>query len=265
MKHIKGKHGNIYFNDWSALKQKIQATSWSKIFVLVDENTEKYCLFHLLEQMDLPIHVIKIPSGEQHKNLNTCQLVWQNLMAKGADRLSLLINLGGGVIGDLGGFCAGTYMRGIRFIQIPTTLLSQVDASVGGKLGVDFMERKNMIGLFGNPEAVFIFTDFLKTLPERELKSGYAEMLKHALIADKDAWNRLSKTDVATINDWESTIYESVMIKQSIIQEDPLEAGKRKILNFGHTVGHAIESYWISREKPLLHGEAIAIGMVAEA
>ena len=265
MKYIKGQQGNIYLNDWSALRKKIQTLAPSRIFVLVDENTEKYCLFHLLENTELPVQIIRIESGEQHKDLDTCRVVWQSLMYKGADRRSLLINLGGGVIGDLGGFCAGTYMRGIRFIQMPTTLLSQVDASVGGKSGIDFMQRKNMVGLFGNPEAVFVFTRFLKTLPEREIRSGFAEILKHALIADKTSWDILTQSEITGIADWESLVYQSILTKLDITNEDPYESGKRKILNFGHTIGHAVESYWMTGDKPLLHGEAIAIGMVAES
>ncbi len=266
MIYIKGQQeGYIYFNDWAALRNEIQGLAPSKIFVLVDENTEKYCLFHLFENTELSMQVIKIESGERHKNLDTCQTIWQSLMNKGADRQSLLINLGGGVIGDMGGFCAGTYMRGIRFIQMPTTLLSQVDASIGGKTGIDFMQRKNMIGLFGKPEAVFVFTKFLKTLPKIELRSGFAEMLKHALIADKESWDKLTQSEITKISDWESLVYQSILTKLDITNEDPYESGKRKILNFGHTIGHAIESYWMTSDKPLLHGEAIAIGMIAES
>lgn len=265
MKHIQDKNYNIFFNEWSALKQEIKKLAPSQVYILVDENTEKYCLFHFLAYIDDPVQIIKINSGEINKNINTCQFVWESLLNKGADRQALLINLGGGVIGDLGGFCAATYMRGIRFIQIPTTLLSQVDASIGGKLGIDFLHFKNMIGLYETPQSIFIFTEFLKTLPEKELKSGYAEVLKHSLIADKNAWDKRSFPPKSGQYDYDSIIYQSVLIKKMITDQDPKESGLRKVLNYGHTIGHALESYWMNSDTPLLHGEALAIGMITEA
>ena len=171
MKNILCKNYEIHINDWSAFQQVYKKIAPSTTFILVDENTEKYCLLHLLEYIEDTVQIIRIPSGEQNKNLTTCQVVWTKLMQNGADRHSLIINLGGGVIGDLGGFCAATYMRGIRFIQMPTTLLSQVDASVGGKLGVDLLGFKNMVGLIKDPDGVFIFTDFLLTLPGDQMRS----------------------------------------------------------------------------------------------
>jgi 3-dehydroquinate synthase len=265
MTNIQCKNYGIYINDWSAFSSFVQETKPTSIFVLVDENTEKYCLLHLLEHVDAEIQVIRIPTGEQNKNLATCQQLWSKLLAGGADRHSLLINLGGGVIGDLGGFCAATYMRGIKFIQMPTTLLSQVDASVGGKLGVDLMGFKNMIGLIKDPEAVFVFTDFLKTLPSNQVKSGFAELLKHGLISDKNTWVKLSGYSTLEGLDFEQLVYESLKIKIKVTELDPTEKGMRKILNFGHTIGHAVESYWMDSRTPLLHGEAVAIGLVSEA
>ncbi|MBK8624587.1 MAG: 3-dehydroquinate synthase [Saprospiraceae bacterium] len=265
MKSISCNYYNIHINDWNSFQSLYKELTSSNTFVLVDENTEKYCLHMLLEHIDSVVHVIRIPSGEQSKNIETCQRIWSFLLNNGADRNSLLINLGGGVIGDMGGFCAATYMRGIRFIQIPTTLLSQVDASVGGKLGIDFMGFKNMIGLIQDPSAVFIFTEFLKTLPHQQMKSGYAELLKHGLIADKHIWHRLSEKTTFENLDFETLVYESVMIKKEVTEKDPHEKGLRKILNFGHTIGHAVESYWMDSRTPLLHGEAVAIGMVSEA
>ncbi|MBK8347496.1 MAG: 3-dehydroquinate synthase [Saprospiraceae bacterium] len=265
MKNIQCKNYNIYINDWSNFKSFVTEMDPTTIFILVDQNTEKYCLLHLLENLDATVQVIRIPAGEQNKNIQTCQHIWTKLLQYGADRHSLLINLGGGVIGDMGGFCAATYMRGIRFIQMPTTLLSQVDASVGGKLGVDLMGFKNMVGLIQDPNAVFIFTEFLSTLPQDQMKSGYAELLKHGLIADKESWSLLSKQDKLDTLDYEILVYESVMIKKTVTEQDPYEKGLRKILNFGHTIGHAVESYWMDSKTPLLHGEAIAIGMVSEA
>lgn len=265
MKEIRCKNYSIYINNWQALKELVNSQMPSNIFVLIDENTEKYCLLHLLEHLHIEAQIIRIPAGEQYKTIETCQHVWTKLMQHGADRHSLLINLGGGVIGDLGGFCAATYMRGIRFIQVPTTLLSQVDASVGGKLGVDHKGFKNMVGLIQDPVAACIFTDFLQTLPYEQMRSGYAELLKHGLIADKKAWQNLSaKMDLPNL-DFEALVYESVLIKKNVTEQDPYERGLRKILNFGHTIGHAVESYWMDSSTPLLHGEAIAIGMVSEA
>lgn len=265
MNKIKTKQGNIFFNDWSALDKEIQRINPSKIFILVDQNTEKYCLFHLLEHINKPVSIIRISSGEINKSLDSCQHVWKSLLEKGADRNALLINLGGGIISDLGGFCAGTYMRGIKFIHIPTTLLSQVDASIGGKTGIDFLGIKNIVGLFANPESVFIFTPFLSTLPSNELKSGYAELLKHGLIGDKNLWNNLITRDCTQIDNIDALIYQSILIKKQITDKDPNESGLRKILNFGHTIGHAIEAYWLDSNTSLLHGEAVAIGMVSEA
>ena len=265
MKNIHCKNYNIHINDWVSFEKYYKQKNPSLIFILVDENTEKYCLLHLLEHIERPVQIIKIQSGEQHKNLNTCEIVWAELLQKRADRHSLLINLGGGVIGDLGGFCAATYLRGIRFIQLPTTLLSQVDASVGGKLGVDMSGFKNMLGLIKDPDGVFIFTDFLHSLPSRQIKSGFAELFKHGLISDKSVWDQLSKLIIPDVRDFEELVYKSVVIKKNITEKDPCEKGLRKILNFGHTIGHAVESHWMGSRTPLLHGEAIAIGIVCEA
>lgn len=258
-------NNNIYINDWNALSIEIQKISPSSIFVLVDENTEKHCLYYLLDKIEATFKVIRIKSGEVNKNIDTCQHIWESLIRHGADRKSLLINLGGGVIGDMGGFCAAVFMRGIRFIQMPTTLLSQVDSSVGGKMGIDFLQYKNMIGLFGNPSGTFIFTQFLRTLPERELKSGFAEIIKYGLIADKNVWQKLTGFTISNTEDYTQWVSLSVEIKQRITSQDFNESGLRKILNFGHTVGHAIESYWMNDDKALMHGEAVAIGMIAEA
>ena len=256
----------ISINQPDFLQECIDAIKPSKIIVIVDENTEQYCLPVIFEHIiSTQFVIIKIPSGEQNKTIATCEKVWQKMVENNADRHSLVLNVGGGVIGDLGGFCASTYMRGIKFIQIPTTLLSQVDASVGGKLGVDLLGIKNMIGVFQEPYAVIINTQFLRTLPYKEMLSGYAELLKHGLIANKDIWKQLSaKEDIIDL-DYEEIVYQSVSIKKSITEQDPTEKGLRKVLNFGHTVGHAVETHSFTTEKPLLHGEAIAIGIVIES
>jgi len=238
----------------------------SKIFVIVDNNTETHCLPLLKEKLHLDFISIRIPPGEKYKTINTCQALWQALIENHCDRNCLVINLGGGVIGDMGGFVAGTYMRGINFIQVPTTLLSQVDASVGGKLGVDHMGYKNMIGMFSNPSYVWIHTPFLETLHEREVLSGFAEVIKHALISSKRMWDRIKVNGIGlSEEDWTQVVSQSVKIKQNVVSEDPKEKGIRKILNFGHTVGHAIESYFLKTNNPLRHGEAVAKGMIAEA
>lgn len=235
----------------------------SKVVVIVDDNTEKHCLPVFAKAFDGNYSTIKIPSGEQNKTLNTVQYIWEEMMNVGCDRHSICYNLGGGVIGDMGGFSASTYMRGMDFVQIPTTLLSMVDASVGGKLGINFKSLKNNIGLIKNPNAVLIDPAFLGTLPHRELLSGYAEVIKHALIKDVQKAKSLP-TSLDGI-DFEQMIYESVMIKKIITDDDPYERGYRKVLNFGHTIGHAIESHLLYGDSRLLHGEAIAIGMVMEA
>ncbi len=263
-----------------------------QIAILVDENTKRDCypiLEKILKDNGLSNHLlIEIPLGETNKTLETCTHVWQQLTQNHFDRKAILLNLGGGVIGDMGGFCASTYKRGIDFVQMPTTLLSQVDASVGGKLGIDFNGFKNHIGLFKTPSKVWIHTPFLKTLPKNEMRSGFAEVIKHTLIADKKMWENLlinqnnylnyfenqSESDENNlIKDefWDKIVAHSVALKASVTQADPTEKGVRKILNFGHTIGHAIESYFIeknkknNKEKVFLHGEAIALGMIAES
>jgi len=235
------------------------------VFILVDSQTETHCLTHVLELSSRfkSGNVISISNGEEHKNIQTCSDVWGDLSKAGADRKSLLVNLGGGMITDLGGFVASTYMRGIDFINLPTTLLAQVDASIGGKVGVDLHNLKNQVGLFNNPNAVFIYPEFLKTLDKRQLLSGMAEVLKHGLIADANYWE-LAKSGTESL-DWEAIISKSIEIKNKIVQQDPLESGPRKMLNFGHTIGHAIETCSLNNKRSLLHGEAVAIGMICES
>ncbi|MEQ9404870.1 MAG: 3-dehydroquinate synthase [Cyclobacteriaceae bacterium] len=232
-----------------------------QIAILVDENTRNFCL---PKNGISGSFIIEIPSGEEHKQLETCRHVWNELTLHQCSRKSLMVNLGGGVIGDLGGFCAATYKRGIKFVNIPTTLLSQVDASIGGKLGIDFGILKNHIGLFQEPDHVIVDSGFLDTLPERELKSGYAELIKHSLIASPDQWKILIKSRFEELS-WEKLIPDSIALKSRIVEEDPTETGLRKILNFGHTLGHAIESFFLHTSDKLLHGEAVAIGMILES
>ena len=265
MKKIECNTYDIFINDWTAINEYIASGKYSSILVIVDDNTLTYCLPLFEEKVDASFQVICIPDGEQHKNIDTCKFIWDKMIQLGADRHSLCINLGGGVIGDMGGFVACTFMRGMGFIQVPTTLLSQVDASVGGKLGIDYNNYKNLIGIIQNPGAVFMYTDFLKTLPYKQLLSGFAEIIKHGLIRDELAFQKLTKVDSLSNIDWEELIHESVLIKKNVTEEDPYERGLRKILNFGHTLGHAIESNALSNNIELLHGEAIAIGMIMES
>lgn len=243
----------------------IDLNTYSSVAILVDENTKANCLSIFLSECPVkqPL-IIEIKSGEKHKTIDTCQSIWQELTTHKFDRYSLLINLGGGVIGDMGGFAASCYKRGIDFIQVPTSLLAMVDASIGGKLGVDFSAFKNQIGLFRHPKCVNIFPDFLNTLEKRQLMSGLAEVTKYALVHDSDLWQQLKESAFEKMH-WEQLISKCVEIKNNIVNEDPFENGKRKILNFGHTVGHAVESYYLSQNIDVLHGEAIVVGMLIES
>ena len=247
----------------STLKEVLHARSYSKLVVLTDVNTQQHCLPLIQDLLPSDAVLITVPAGEQFKTLETCASIWNQMTEAVLDRQALMLNLGGGVIGDMGGFCASVYKRGIPFITIPTTLLSQVDASVGGKLGIDFMGFKNHLGVFQLPETVLIDPTFLETLPQRELRSGYAEVLKHGLIRDAAFFRSLPST-VWEKQDWARVIRHSVGIKKAVVEVDPKETGLRKILNFGHTIGHAVESFYLPSSNPLLHGEAIAMGMIAE-
>ncbi len=245
------------------LKEVLHTRKYSKLVVLTDVNTHQHCLPLIQEVLPTDVVLITVPAGEPFKTLETCASIWTQMTEAVLDRQALLLNLGGGVIGDMGGFCASVYKRGIPFITIPTTLLSQVDASVGGKLGIDFMGFKNHLGVFQLPEAVLIDPVFLSTLPQRELRSGYAEVLKHGLIRDIAFFRSLPSTHWEK-QDWARVIRHSVGIKKAVVEVDPKETGVRKILNFGHSIGHAVESFYMNSNQPLLHGEAIALGMIAE-
>lgn len=232
-----------------------------KIFVLVDENTRLFCLPHFIEQTkNYPLTIIEMQSGEIHKNMQTVEHIWSVLFEQQADRHSLLINLGGGMVCDTGGFAAACFKRGISFVNIPTTLLSMVDASVGGKTGVNFKAAKNQIGCFSKAEEVILDSYYLRTLNEKELKNGFAEMIKHCLIKDAVSFRKL-KFDAID----EASINHSIKIKYNIVSEDYKEIGLRKILNFGHTFGHALETWALSYKKEISHGYAVAFGMIAES
>ena len=271
MQQIQSTGYTIYFNDdcYTYLQQLLLPGSYSTVFIISDENTSQHCLPEFLSQVatEVQLEIIEFDAGEVNKTIETCIQVWHALTDLGADRKSLIINVGGGVVTDLGGFAASTFKRGLDFINVPTSLLAMVDASVGGKTGVDLGALKNQVGIINNPIAVLIDTQFLETLPAEEMRSGLAEMLKHGLIADAVYWNNFLDLNNLSLADLEVLIHRSVQIKNKVVMQDPTEKGLRKILNFGHTMGHAIESYFLENEekKTLLHGEAIAIGMILEA
>lgn len=271
MTPIQSDNYTIYFNNASFvyLENLLKTETYSKIFVLVDENTNEYCLPFFLSNLptEIEIEIIEIEAGEENKNIYTCIDLWHTLIELDADRKSIMINLGGGVITDIGGFVASTYKRGIDFVNIPTTLLAMVDASVGGKTGVDLGSLKNQIGVINEPKSVIVISKFLETLPTNQMRSGLAEMLKHGLVYDKLYWDKLKNLNDLNTDDLDVLIKQSIQIKNKIVSQDLNENGIRKALNFGHTLGHAIESYFLESEdkKQLLHGEAIAVGMILES
>jgi 3-dehydroquinate synthase len=253
---------------WSRLQEVILEYNKSGIFILVDENTHTFCL-PVLKQHCSGLEnalVIEVESNESHKTIASVEKVWQKLIDGNAVRKSLMICLGGGLVTDIGGFAAATFKRGMPFVHIPTTLLAMVDASLGGKNGVNFNMIKNQIGVFELPESVFLFTEFLYTLPARQKLSGYAEMVKHAMIdTEKHFENIIVRNSPDKYCD-EINVLESARVKMDIVNQDMMEKGLRKVLNFGHTIGHAIESFSQKYDPdPLLHGEAIAIGLVCES
>lgn len=254
--------GNIEENSWSEL---ISNPKYHNIVVLIDENVSELYLEYFLTTFPAlsKAEIICVPAGEENKCLEICAQVWASLSEYRITRKDLIINIGGGVTTDMGGFIASCYKRGVDFINVPTTLLSMVDASVGGKTGIDFEGFKNQIGTFAEPVHVFIDPRFLKTVSKEELQSGFAEMLKHGLIASESHWNKL-----LTLGDIEEVsadlIKDSVQIKYNVVEQDPREASIRKTLNYGHTIGHAIESYLLESNQALPHGYCVGIGMVLE-
>ncbi len=266
MSLIQTKFYNIYFNSrWEPFNAilKSKENESSDVFVLVDTHTEKYCLPILLQESILSTtayKLIEIPAGESFKTLDTCRQVWSFLTDNQADRESLLINLGGGVLCDIGAFCAATFKRGISYVNIPTTLLAMTDASVGAKAAVNFGGFKNLIGYFYAPKAVFVYEKFLKTVADSEMKSGYAEMIKHALIGGEDSWKKFCEHGFEKLD---KCIFDSINIKNEVVAADPFEKNERKKLNLGHSIGHAIEMLSTGSVKNTLkHGHAVAIGML---
>ena len=248
------------------LAKAIAECEHDRIFVLVDETTNKLCWSLVKDYLCLKdAQTIVIGATDRRKNLDTLVHVWESLQQGKATRHSLLINLGGGMVTDLGGFAASTYKRGINFINVPTTLLAMVDASVGGKTGINFGGLKNEIGVFSDAEFVLLDTNWLRTLDKENIRSGYAEMLKHGLIADETMWAELINFNLAQpdLRQLASMLHKSVRIKERIVAEDPHEKGIRKALNLGHTFGHAFES-WAMKRQPVLHGYAVAFGLITE-
>jgi 3-dehydroquinate synthase len=243
-----------------------EVASHSATFILCDNNTNEHCVRFLLETIPAlnEVPIIEIPEGEESKSLEIVAQLYEELLHHNADRQSLLLNVGGGVISDLGGFVASTYKRGIDFINIPTTVMAQVDAAMGGKCGIDLVGVKNAVGLFSWPKSVLVYTGFLNTLPEKELKSGFAEMIKHALIADAEYWEALAHVDSNEASHIAVFVKRSNEIKSEITKADPNERSVRKKLNYGHTIGHAIESFFLAKSDPITHGNAIGWGIILE-
>jgi 3-dehydroquinate synthase len=271
MQSILAQDYSIHFNEngYGELNQLLIDMKYSSVFIITDTNSNEYCLPDFMGHLvtDLTIEIIEFEHGESNKNIETCIQIWEALTELGADRKSIILNLGGGVVTDLGGFIASTFKRGIDFIHIPTTLLAMVDASIGGKNGIDLANLKNQIGVITTPKMVLIDSNFLSTLPQIEMRSGLAEILKHGLIYDKKYWQQFQDLTKLDNSDFDAIIHKSIQIKNEIVTKDPKENGIRKALNFGHTLGHAIESYFLENENKvtLLHGEAIAIGMILES
>lgn len=242
----------------------------SRKVIIVDENTHDCCLeyvitaFASLEEAE----VMLLPAGEENKVMEVCFQVWQALSEYGISRKDLIINLGGGMVTDMGGFMASVFKRGVDFIHIPTSLLGMVDASIGGKTGIDMGPYKNQLGTFAEPRAIFIDPRFLHSLPSEEIVNGFAEMMKHALIADADHWIVLQEIRPELLLEQDNLIEliaHSVRIKSEIVEKDPTEKGPRKLLNFGHTIGHGIEGYFLENEAPIAHGHAVALGILTES
>ncbi len=256
----------IFTNDVvAAVNSVLEAASFPKTWILTDENTRE-CVAGRLSGLPVDVRFIVVKPGDSHKDLNSLVEIWGQLQREGATRKSMMINLGGGVVTDMGGFAAATFKRGIRFVNVPTTLLAAVDAAVGGKTGINFNGYKNEVGVFREAQAVVISTCFFDTLPPSEVWSGYAEMLKHGLLDGRDHYRRLLTVNPVDCPPAEllSMLKESVEVKRRIVAEDPHEKGLRKALNLGHTVGHAFESLALKRHKPVPHGYAVAWGCVVE-
>lgn len=260
----------VYFGTGAldALQQQLEQRPDATVFILGDTNTLHHCLPELLAHVPLlrNVECIAVEPGEGSKCLEVCQQLWAHFIECEADRHTVLVNLGGGVVTDLGGFVAATYKRGIACMHVPTSLMGMVDAAIGGKTAIDLGQVKNVVGAFHDPEGVFIHMPFLRTLSKRELLNGLAEMIKHGLVQDVAHWEAIGKAALHDMDALEPLVERSAAIKAEVVRRDPREAGLRKVLNFGHTIGHGLEAFsWESPQRELLHGEAVAAGMICEA
>lgn len=264
MNQISSPLGDIYIGNLSEGLQAIpKQLNASSVVIIADENTLEHCVPFISEHLTIT-KIVTIPPGDQHKNLESCALIWSALLESGADRSCLVLNVGGGMICDIGGFAASCYQRGIRFAHVPTSLLAMTDAALGGKTGINFSGYKNYIGRFEAPAFIWIDPVFLRTLSSGEMINGMAEMVKHAIIGSPPLWNLLSAAPSVDAMDWPLLIEMNTAIKRIIVEDDPYEHGVRKTLNFGHTIGHALESYFLETRSPLSHGQAVTLGMLAE-
>lgn len=257
---LTGEHALAHLDQWLAVNPRT-----TQVFILGDEHTMEQCLPELLARTPQlrDARTILVRSGERSKDLEVCRALWGHLAELLADRKAVMVNLGGGVITDLGGFVASTYKRGIRFIHIPTTVMGMVDAAIGGKTAIDLNGIKNLVGSFADPVATYIHTPFLRSLGKREVLNGVAEMIKHGLVHDAEHWNLVRRAPLHDLDALAPLIQRSAAIKAEVVQGDPWEEGTRKLLNFGHTIGHGVEAFALeSTHRSLLHGEAVAVGMV---
>jgi len=263
-----GGHAVLLGRDALQGMQHVLAGSAAECFILGDANTLRHCLPELLGQVPAlrSAATIAVEPGEASKDIGVCQDIWRHLIANAADRQVILVNLGGGVVTDLGGFIAATYKRGIRCMHVPTSLLGMVDAAIGGKTGIDLAGVKNVVGAFHDPLGVYVHVPFLKSLGKRELLNGLAEMIKHGLVRDAAHWEAITTAPLHDLDALAPLVERSAAIKAEVVRLDPREKDLRKVLNFGHTIGHAVEAYsWEGSQRPLLHGEAVVFGMVCAA
>jgi len=265
MKEFRSPAGDIYLGSIAdGLRDVIHSFDASSLILIADDHTAAYCV-PLLNEFTGSAPLITIPSGESNKTLESAQQIWSALLNAGVDRSSLVLNVGGGMITDLGGFAASCFQRGIRFGHIPTSLLAMADAAIGGKTGVNFHGYKNYLGRFEIPAFIWIDPTFLKTLPQNERRDGLTEVIKHAIISGGPLWDLMAKARDANDIDWLTVLELNTPVKQKIVETDPYEKGVRKTLNFGHTIGHALESYYMQSGQDISHGKAVALGMLAEA
>lgn len=257
---LMGPHALAHLRRWLA-----ENTGSKPVFVLGDETTMRQCLPELMGEVPAlgAAHTMQVRAGEASKDLEVCRALWAHLAEQHADRQAVLVNLGGGVVTDLGGFVAATFKRGIRFIHVPTTVMGMVDAAIGGKTGINFGGVKNLVGTFADPVATYLHPPFLRTLGKREVLNGVAEMIKHGLVLDGDHWNQVRRAPLHDLEALAPLIFRSAELKAAVVAGDPLDGGPRKLLNFGHTIGHAMEAFAMEgQQRSLLHGEAVAVGMV---